>query len=132
MAKNSGFPMGGVEDTGVEAALPKVAGGPLEGVAIFGILAVQVHHETGNGLAAITDGDQMEVIAEEDISGDAHVPFLTAVSTRVRKCWHGGPSAPDARINAKVDERTTIPNIRIKEILQQAVRRINRHMVGDE
>ena len=43
------FPMGGVEDTGVEAALPKVASGPLEGVAIFGILAVHVHHENGNG-----------------------------------------------------------------------------------
>ena len=94
MAKNSGFPMGGVEDTGVEAALPKVAGGPLEGVAIFGILAVQVHHETGNGLAAITDGDEMEVIAEEDISGDAHVPFFTAVSTRVRKCWRSARRVP--------------------------------------
>jgi len=45
----SGLPMGIVEDAGVETVLPNVpygaTGGALGGIAVGGVLAVQIHHE---------------------------------------------------------------------------------------
>ena len=61
------FPVGVIQHAGIEAPLPQVTGLPVEPVTVNGILAVDVHHEPGDGLGAVADGDQMEVIPHERI-----------------------------------------------------------------
>ena len=66
-----GGPVGVVEDAGEEAPLPEVAAPFLSGVAVAGVLAIDVHHEEGDGVRAIAGGDQVEVVGHERVRGDA-------------------------------------------------------------
>ena len=86
----SGGPVVGIEHGGVEAALPEVASVAVDGIAIGGVEAAQVHHEKRNGIGLVADGDQMEVIRTPQRS------WLRAAS-RSRKYWR---SAPDSAARA--------------------------------
>ena len=48
----------------------------LGGVAVGGVLAVDVHHEQGDGVRAITDGDEVKVIGHEGVRGNSDAAFL--------------------------------------------------------
>ena len=45
-------------------------------MAVGGVLAVDVHHKEGDGVRAIAGGDEVEVIRDEGVSGDAYAAFL--------------------------------------------------------
>ena len=59
-----GGPMVVVEDAGEETTLPEMTAKFLGGVAVGGVLAVDVHHEQGDGVRAITGGDEVKVIGQ--------------------------------------------------------------------
>ena len=71
-----GGPMVVVEDAGEETTLPEMTAKFLGGVAVGGVLAVDVHHEQGDGVRAITGVDEVEVIRQEGVSGDVYAAFL--------------------------------------------------------
>ena len=71
-----GGPMVVVKNAGEEAALPEMTAKFLGGVAVGGVLAVDVHHKEGDGVGAITGDDEVEVIRHQGISGDANAAFL--------------------------------------------------------
>ena len=75
----------GPEHGGVEAALPEVASVAVDGIAIGGVEAAQVHHEERNGIGLVADGDQMEVIRHEGVGGDAHAALLAAGGQQVEE-----------------------------------------------
>ena len=50
----------------------------MDGVAISGVEAAQVHHKERNGVGLVPDGDQMEVIRHKGVGGDAHGALLAA------------------------------------------------------
>ena len=65
-----------VEDAGEETTLPEMTAKFLGGVAVGGVLAVDVHHEQGDGVRAITGGDEVKVIGHQGVSGNADAAFL--------------------------------------------------------
>ncbi len=85
-----GGPMVVVEDAGEEATLPEMTAKFLGGVAVGGVLPVDVHHEQGNGVRAVGDGDEVEVNGHEGVSGDVSAAVRTprsslCVSRRLRR-----------------------------------------------
>ena len=70
------MPMGVVQNAGVETVLPNVAGGALRGIAVGGVLAVQVHHEERDGIGPVTDGDQVKVIGHQGVGGDPNLALF--------------------------------------------------------
>ena len=57
-----GGPMVVVEHAGKETALPEMAAKFLDGVAVGGVLAVDVHHEEGDRIRAIASDNEVKVI----------------------------------------------------------------------
>ena len=54
--------MGGIAHGVVEAALTHVAGVAVDGVAIRGVDAAEVHHKERNGVGLVPDGDQIKTL----------------------------------------------------------------------
>ena len=71
-----GGPMVVVEYAGEETTLPKITAKFFGGVAVGRVLAVDVHHEQGDGVRAITGGDEVKVIGHEGVRGNADAAFL--------------------------------------------------------
>ena len=92
----SGGPVGGIEHGGVEATLPEMAGVAMDGVAIGGVEAAQVHHKERNGVGLVPDGDQMEVIRHEGLGGDAHGTLLAAGGEEVEEVLAIGVAEEDS------------------------------------
>ena len=65
-----------VEDAGEETTLPKMTAKFLGGVAVGRVLAVDVHHEQGDGVGAIANDNEVKVVRHEGVSGDAYTAFL--------------------------------------------------------
>ena len=86
-----GGPLVVVKNAGKEAALPEMTAKFLGGVAVGGVLAVDIHHKEGDGIRAIASGDEVEVIRHQGISGDANAAFLAMrfeeASVRDRRRW---------------------------------------------
>ena len=57
-----GGPMVVVEHAGKETTLPEMAAKFLDGVAVGGVLAVDVHHEEGDRIRAIASDNEVKVI----------------------------------------------------------------------
>ena len=71
-----GGPMVIVKNAGKETALPEMTAKFLGGVAVGGVLAINVHHKEGDGVGAITGDDEVEVIRHQGVRGDADAAFL--------------------------------------------------------
>ena len=57
----------------------------MDGVAIGGVEAAEVHHKERNGVGLVPDGDQMEVIRHKGVGGDAHPALLAAGGEEVEE-----------------------------------------------
>ena len=57
----------------------------MDGVAISGVEAAQVHHKERNGVGLVPYGDQMEVIRHQGVGGDAHAALLAAGGEEVEE-----------------------------------------------
>ena len=71
----SGLPMR-ILDAGADTGLPNVAADALRGVAVRGILAVQVHHEKRDGIGPVADGDEVKVIGHYGVCGDPNLALF--------------------------------------------------------
>ena len=91
-----GGPVGRIEHGGVEAALPEVTGVAVDGIAIGGVEAAQVHHKERDGVGLVPDGDQMEVIRHERVGGDAHGALLAAGGDEVEEVLAIGVAEEDS------------------------------------
>ena len=65
-----------VEDAGVETVLTNVASGALGGIAVGGVLAIQVHHE---------ERDQMKVMGQQGVGGDPNLALFAERADEVRE-----------------------------------------------
>jgi len=74
-----------VEDAGVETVLTNVASGALGGIAVGGVLAIQVHHEERDGIGPVADGDQMKVMGHQGNAATRTWRSSLSVPTRLRK-----------------------------------------------
>ena len=89
------FPVRGVQHAGVEASLPEVAGGAADGIAVGGVLAVEVHHEERDGVGAVTDGDLVVVIGHHDVASDADFAFFAEGAEEVEEVLAVGGGGKD-------------------------------------
>ena len=48
----------------------------MRGIAVSGVLAVQVHHEERDGIGPVADGDQVKVIGHQGVGGDPNLAFF--------------------------------------------------------
>ena len=60
--------------------LPNVAngatGGALRGIAVGGVLAIQIHHEERDGIGPVADGDEVKVIGHFGVGGDPNLALF--------------------------------------------------------
>ncbi len=81
--------MGVVQNARVETVLPNVAngatGGALRGIAVGGVLAIQIHHEERDGVGPVADGDQVEVIGHQGVGGDPNLALFAERAEQVEK-----------------------------------------------
>ena len=85
-----------VKNAGKETALPEMTAKFLGGVAVGGVLAVDVHHEEGDSVGAIANDNEVKVVRHEGISGNADASFLAMCFEEAEEVFAIGVAGKDS------------------------------------